>query len=49
MKSLQNLADSAAVVANVVVAAAAADAGRRNSGIPFVLLRNRQAQHPSCR
>lgn len=48
MKSLQNLADSAAVVANVV-AAAAADAGRRNSGIPFVLLRNRQAQHPSRR
>lgn len=47
MKSLQNLADSAAVVANV--AAAAADAGRRNSGIPFVLLRNRQAQHPSRR
>lgn len=40
MKSLQNPADSAAVVA-------AADAGRTNSGIPFVLLHNLQAQHPN--
>lgn len=47
MKSLQNPADSAAVVANAVVAAAAADAGRTNSGIPFVLPRNLQAQHPN--
>lgn len=46
MKSLQNPADSAAVVANAAVVAAA-DAGRTNSGIPFVLLRNLQAQHPN--